>query len=37
MAKQREEIGVFTAIGIVLALLGIVCLIASYFGWLPTL
>jgi hypothetical protein len=37
MAERREEIGVLAAICIVLVLLGIVCLAASYFGWLPTL
>ncbi len=37
MSARKEEIGVFTAVAIVLVIAGIIALIANYFGWLPTL
>jgi len=36
MASQKESLGVFGALVTVLIILGIVALIANYFGLLPT-
>ena len=34
---RNEEIGIFTAVAIVLIVAGLLALAANYFGWLPTL
>ena len=36
MARQKESLGVFGALVVVLVIMGIAALIANYFGWLPT-
>ena len=36
MAKQ-ESIGVFTALAVVLIIMGLIALAANYLGWLPGL
>jgi hypothetical protein len=35
MSKERGELGVFGALAIVLVVMGIVALIANFFGILP--
>lgn len=35
MPKQ-ESIGIFTALAVVLIIMGLLALAANYFGWLPT-
>jgi len=36
MANQKEPIGIFTAVAIVLVIMGLLALAASYLGVLPT-
>lgn len=35
MSNRKEGLGIFGALATVLIILGIVALIANYFGWLP--